>query len=144
MHTDEQLPTEESKEKGYEVSDVNPSFMGAGIVVLISLMLLGFAGGAVFYGIFEATEVKSRPEASPLVQRETVEGPLVQAHPEADLKAYLGEQMAKLHEPAWVDRDLKKVRLPIEEAMKAVVTKGFPNWQPQNAKVEEAPAAATE
>lgn len=139
MPTEQELQ-EQSKKKGYDVRDVPASPVVMSIAALVALMFAGFVGGKVFHYVFEATEVKSRPEVSSLARREAVEGPLLQAHPEVELKAYLDEQKHILASYAWVDREHGVVRIPIEEAMKLVARDGFPKWKAETAKVaEEAP-----
>lgn len=128
----------EPRPKGYEESDVPPSPVVVAIASLVALMLAGFFGGWLFQAVFEATEVKTRPEPNPLSQREPVQGPLLQAHPEVELEAYLEEQRTILSSYAWVDRAQGVVRIPVERAMEIIARDGFPKWAPVTAKLPEA------
>lgn len=138
MRIDERTPvSEDSKQAGYEVTDAQPSPVVVALVVLVGLMFAGFVGGKVFEDIFEATEVKSRPAMGPMEIREEVRGPLLQPHPEVELADYRAAQKQKLSAYAWIDRDQKKVQLPIERAMELVAKNGIPSWKPVEAKLPE-------
>lgn len=142
MHTDPEHDA--SRKAGYELSDVASSPVAIAIAALVGLMVAGFIGGYAFKKVFEATEVYSRPEASPLVRREAVRGPLLQPHPEVELEDYRASQRARLETAAWVDREQGRVRIPIEEAMKIIARDGFPKWEAETAKLPEAePEGAT-
>ncbi|MBX2813493.1 MAG: hypothetical protein KTR25_16875 [Myxococcales bacterium] len=132
------MSTEESQKKGYEVTDAKTSPVVVSLVVLVLLMVAGFIGGAVFQSVFVATELRSRPEPNPLVQREEVDGPLLQAHPEVELEAYLTEQRHLQTSYGWVDKALQRVRIPIDEAIAIVARDGLPQWKVTSAKLPEA------
>lgn len=134
--------TDESKRKGYEVSDAPASPAAIGMFILVGLMFAGFVGGKIFQIIFEATEVKSRPAAGPLVVREEVDGPLVQAYPAAELRAYKAEQARKLRTYGWVDRSTGVVRIPVDRAMELIARDGLPTWEPIVAKLPDVKARA--
>lgn len=135
--TEPHTPVDEaSKKAGYELSDAPASPVAVAIAALIVLMVMGFIGGELFRYVFEATEVKSRPQPNlELVQREQVEGPLLQAHPEVELEGYLARQQRKLQSYAWVDEANDRVRIPIERAIQLVARDGFPTWEVVNAKL---------
>ena len=131
------MSTDESKRKGYEIADAPALPVAVGIGVLIALMFAGFVGGKIFEAIFEATEVRSRPAPEPMMVKEEVKGPLLQAHPEVELADYRREQHKILYSSdyEWVDKENKKVRIPIEDAIVLVAQKGLPVWEPVVAKI---------
>lgn len=144
MHTDDDdhfgprdKPSQAAIDAGYETTDAPTPPAVIGMVVLVALMVIGFVGGKVFEEIFTATEVKSRPEPSPLAVREEVSGPKLQAHPEVQLEAYLESERQKLASYGWVDRSRGIVRIPIEVAMDIVARDGLPKWEPVDAKLPE-------
>ena len=138
------MSIEHKDEPGYETRDAPVSPAAVGLVVLVVLMVVGFVGGKVFEDIFRATEVRSRPETEPMVKRETVEGPLLQAYPPVELGAYLADERSRLSSYAWIDREAGVVRIPIERAMALVASEGFPRWEAINALSEQTEEASPE
>ncbi|MBD8906778.1 hypothetical protein [Methylorubrum zatmanii] len=90
-------------------------------VLLTGLFIVVFTaatlGGIRFY--------YHRQGLGPLVQEaRTFPAPRLQQNPEADLKAMLKEQRARLAGYAWIDREKGIARMPIEEAMRRLSQRG--------------------
>lgn len=133
------MRTDNSEHKGYETTDAQLAPIVISLVVLVLLMVAGFIFGGLFQEIFVATEIRSRPEANSLAVREKVEGPLLQAHPEVELEAYLKKQRDIQTNYAWVDKERGKVRIPIQEAIAIIAAKGkLPEWTAVESKTGEA------
>ncbi|MBZ9797277.1 hypothetical protein [Mesorhizobium sp. ES1-4] len=54
--------------------------------------------------------------------------PVLQRSPGADLATFRKQEDEELGKLAWVDRGAGMARIPIEDAMKLVATRGLPDW----------------
>ncbi len=129
------MDIESSKKKGYEIQDAATSPAVVGLVVLVMLMVGGFIGGQIFSEIFEATEVRSRPAAAPLSEREEVDGYRLQSYPALELKVYRQAEQRVLETYEWVDRSSGVIRVPVARAMELVLRDGLPKWEPVDARL---------
>ncbi|MBB2961087.1 hypothetical protein [Methylobacterium sp. R2-1] len=90
-------------------------------LLLTGLFIVVFAavtiGGLRYY--------YNRQGLGPLVQEARVfPPPRLQQSPEVDLAAMLKDQRAKLDNYAWIDREKRIARMPIEEAMRHLAERG--------------------
>lgn len=114
-----------ARESGYEPSDAP---WGRIWLVLASFFLVTVVGGALLalmIGVFEA--VRTTPLPAPT---ETIgivpPPPHLQRAPTQDLARFRAEKEAALTSGGWVDREAGIARLPIEDAMRLLVDKGWP------------------
>lgn len=63
--------------------------------------------------------------------------PTLQSSPRADMAEFLRAELERLNSFGWVDREKGIVHIPIDQAMRKVVTQGIPGW-PAPAAPEEA------
>jgi hypothetical protein len=55
-------------------------------------------------------------------------GPRLQTDPDADLQHFRAEQEKRLNSYYWIDKQKGTVHIPIENAMKKLVTNGIPDF----------------
>jgi hypothetical protein len=104
----------------YERSDWNlgpVAMVYAGILVLIVICVF----------VLIAAYPTSLPDVA-RSKRIDPPGPQLQTNPQADLQRFRAEEDQILHGYHWVDREKGLVRIPIEQAMKAIVASGIPGF----------------
>jgi len=98
-------------------------------LTVITLLLMG-----LFWGVsgFLRDDLASRdPAPSPLPEANVVitpPDPQLQDDPELDMVVMQEEQDLLLNSYDWVDRDARRIRVPIAEAMRHVAAEGIPAW----------------
>lgn len=106
-----------------ETRDVNPR------------ALLAFGGGLLLFIALAATSVKLAFNTTPTwlpVQTSTSPGsPRLQTAPGQDLASLHTEEDRQLKMLGWVDRNAGIARIPIDDAMRAIVSNGLPDWSQQ-------------
>jgi hypothetical protein len=115
---------------GYDPSEVNSPGVAVFTLVLIGLILAVFFGVTLYYEKFSTEMVHDRVDASPA----------------ADLAAIRAREATDLTSYQMLDKSKGVVRIPIEQAMKALLTevpagKAY-STKDQIIKVEPAPGAA--
>ncbi|MBZ9880754.1 hypothetical protein LB535_00175 [Mesorhizobium sp. CA10] len=95
-------------------------------------VLLAFGGGLLLFIALAAIGVKlvfnTAPTWLPLPTDTGPEGPGLQIAPWQDLAACRAEEDRQLKTLGWVDRKAGIARIPIDDAMWAVVSHGLPDW----------------
>jgi hypothetical protein len=113
----------------HEDTDVNVRALNTFMVVLVvSLLVTGFL---VYwqYRWFESKALANDPPPSPRAEERVVPpGPGLQISELTDGEEYRKRQAAEQEETAWVSKDEKLVRIPIERAIDQVVKNGLPKW----------------
>ncbi|CDX56384.1 conserved exported hypothetical protein [Mesorhizobium plurifarium] len=98
-------------------------------------VLLAFGGGLLLFIALAAIGVKlfnTTPTWLPLPANTNPDNPDLQTAPQQDLAAFRAEEDRQLKTLGWVDRNAGIVRIPIDDAMWAVVSNGLPDWsQPE-------------
>ncbi|PBB18048.1 hypothetical protein [Mesorhizobium sp. WSM4313] len=104
-------------------------------------VLLAFGGGLLLFIALAAIGVKlifnTAPTWLPLPTDTILEGPGLQAAPRQDLTAFRAEEDRQLKTLGWVDRNAGIARIPIDDAMWAVVSHGLPDWSRPTAAATE-------
>ncbi|CDX22504.1 conserved hypothetical protein [Mesorhizobium sp. ORS 3324] len=94
--------------------------------------LLAFAAGLLLFIVLGAIAIKlafdTKPAWLPFSANTHPEGPQLQRAPRQDLVAFRAEEDRQLKMLGWVDRNSGIARIPIEDAMRAVVSNGLPDW----------------
>jgi hypothetical protein len=54
--------------------------------------------------------------------------PRLQADPAADMRKFLGEELARLNSSGWDDQASERGHISIGEAMRRIATSGIPDW----------------
>lgn len=101
-------------------------------------MLVAFGGGLLLFVAMAAIFVKlafnTTPTWLPLSSNTNPGSPQLQTSPEQDLAALRAQENRQLRMLGWVDRNAGIARIPIDNAMWAMVSKGLPDWSgPANA-----------
>ncbi|MCC6456967.1 MAG: hypothetical protein IT328_18570 [Caldilineaceae bacterium] len=125
----------------YERDDVNVRailwFAGGLLVVLIIVQVLLFWMVRSWSGRPLSIEPQLAPSnATPV----PVQGPGLDANPEAELDTLLGGEAERLNGYGWIDREGGVVRIPIERAMSLLVEQGLPASEGEPPNFELAPA----
>jgi hypothetical protein len=116
-----------SHPSNYERSDADPRLIGAlALGVAAFLAITPFLLLAIYPRAERAGVVSAAPPLPPT--------PRLQVNPKADLDHLRAAERQQLQTYGWIDRDHQVVRIPIEQAMQLLVSRGLPDWP--------APAAA--
>jgi hypothetical protein len=95
-------------------------------------VLLAFGGGLLVFLALAAIGVKlifnTVPGWLPPSANVSPENPDLQTTPKQDLAAFRAEEDRQLNMLGWVDRNAGIARIPIDDAMWAVVSSGLPDW----------------
>ena len=67
--------------------------------------------------------------------------PMLQVSPPLDLQAFRTREGAKLHNYGWINRTSGIVRIPIEEAIEAVLREGLPTRNNTNENSHAGPSS---
>ena len=113
----------------HEETDVNVRALNTFMICLVVSLLV--TGLLVYwqYRMFENKALANDPPPSPRAEeRVATPGPGLQISELTDGENYLRQQLAEQEQTAWVSRDEKLVRIPIEKAMHQVVKNGLPTW----------------
>ncbi|MBZ9657684.1 hypothetical protein LB523_01405 [Mesorhizobium sp. ESP-6-4] len=104
-------------------------------------VLLAFGGGLLLFIALAAIGVKlvfnTAPTWLPLPANTNPENPDLQTTPQQDLTALRAEEDRQLKTLGWVDRNAGIARIPIDDAMWAVVSHGLPDWSRPTAAATE-------
>lgn len=105
----------------HEPRDIGPRF--------VLLLLCGIGGGLLLMlGIallIYPDAIRDERFARPFPDYPS---PRLQPSPPDDMAAYRARERAWLHGFGWQDKAAGRVRMPIEQAMRAVATQGIPGW----------------
>jgi hypothetical protein len=113
---------------GHETRDVDIRFIGLfslGMVVLLagSLVLMGW-----LFGVF-AGKPLGRGRSAPIVEtRPYPPAPRLQASPTRDIQEMRRTENTKLQSYGWIDQTAGIARIPIDQAMELLATRGLPSW----------------
>lgn len=118
---------EEKKYKNYEESDVQLrgiAWSGVGLFVLMVVAFLLIIG---VFSFLESWNGKSPQPVSPLAEsQEPPAGPRLQVDPELDMAQFKVIEDSLVNSYGWVQKEAGVVRIPVKEAMKLMLEKGFP------------------
>lgn len=123
----------------HEDTDVNVRALNIFMVCLVGSLLI--TGVLVWwqYRLFEKQALANDPPPSPRAdERAPATGPGLQINELSDGVAFQAKQQAELEKTAWVSKDEKLVRIPIERAIQQVAKNGLPKWPAP--PVQQAPA----
>jgi hypothetical protein len=142
-------------EVGFEKEDVNATalikFLLWLVVATIAIVLLLWG----LYYVFVAQEAARQPPPpimKPTDAQMAPPRPLLQVQPEPpadqvtrfasqNLAAFRAEEDVLLHTYGWVDKELGRVHIPIDEAMRRVAAQGLPSFLPPTPPPPAPPAA---
>ena len=148
-------PVHTNPEVGFEKEDVNATslikFLLWMVVATVAIVFLLWR----LYFVFVAQEAARQPPPpimKPTAAQMAPPGPLLQVQPEPpadlgtrfavqNLAEFRVQEDALLHSYGWVDKELGRVHIPIDEAMRIVAAQGLPSFLPPTPP-PPAPAAA--
>jgi len=116
------------KRNGHETRDIDIRFIGLfslSMVVLLagSLALMGW-----LFGVFAGMPL-GRSRSAPIAEtRPYSSAPRLQASPTRDMQEMRRSENARLQSYGWVDRTAGVARIPIDQAMELLATRGLPAW----------------
>ncbi len=118
---------EEKKHKNYEESDAQFRgifWSGFGLFALIGFSFLLIIG---LFNFLESWHGKSSKSISPLAEsQQPPSGPRLQVDPELDMEQFKVIEDSLVNSYGWVQREAGVVRIPVDEAMKLLLQRGFP------------------
>jgi hypothetical protein len=95
-------------------------------------VLLAFGGGLLVFLALAAIGMKlafnTTPSWLPARTNTSPESPGLQTAPRRDLASFRAEEDRQLKTLGWVDRNAGIARIPINDAMWAIVSNGLPDW----------------
>ena len=98
-------------------------------------VLLTFGGGLLVFVALAAIGMKlafnTTPTWLPAATSTSTESPELQTAPRQDLASLRAEEDRQLKLLGWVDRNAGIARIPIDDAMWAIVGNGLPDWSQQ-------------
>jgi hypothetical protein len=95
------------------------------------MLLAGIAMLAALLGVAALAALlfpDSRREGLVNLPRAQFPAPQLQPNPAADMEAFRKRQLGQLNSAYWIDRDARRVHLPITQAMRDVAQRGIPDW----------------
>ncbi|TPJ70600.1 hypothetical protein [Mesorhizobium sp. B2-7-1] len=109
-------------------------------------MLLAFGGGLLVFLVLAAIGMKlafnTTPRWLPQPANVSPEAPDLQTAPRQDLVNFRAEEDRQLKILGWVDRNAGIARIPIDDAMRAIVSNGLPDWSQQRSATAGADGCA--
>jgi len=103
-----------------ETRDVQPGLLIAFGAALLAFIAVAAIGMKLAFNTTSAW--------LPLSTNLSPQAPGLQAAPKQDLVSFRAEEDRQLNMLGWVDRNAGIARIPIEDAMWAVVSNGLPDW----------------
>jgi hypothetical protein len=140
-----EMPSETAqKRNGHETRDIDIRFIGLfslSMVVLLagSLALMGW-----LFGIFAGKPV-GRGRSAPIAEtRPYPPAPRLQASPTRDMQEMRRVENAILQSYGWIDQTAGIVRIPIDQAVELLATRGLPSWNEVSGLPTEQPNSTPE
>ena len=126
-------PVDTNPEVGFEKEDVDATslikFLLWLVVATVAIVFLLWR----LYFVFVAQEAARQPPPpimKPTAAQMAPLPPLLQEYPYRDLAEFRAHEDALLQSYGWVDKDLGRVHIPIDEAMRLVAARGLPSFLP--------------
>ncbi len=113
----------------FEKSDASFTQIGVWMFVILFLVILtAFAVWGYFDYFSRVRLEEAKARRSPLLAEgqvvQQIPGPVLQLNPEAGMKVFLAQENQALTSYSWVSQEAGVVRIPIDEAIKKVLTTG--------------------
>ncbi len=118
---------EQKKQKNYEESDAQFRgifWSGIGLFAVIGFSFLIIIG---LFNFLENWQGKSSKPVSPLAEsQQPPAGPRLQVDPESELIQFKVIEDSLINTYGWIQKEAGVVRIPVDEAMKLMLQRGFP------------------
>ena len=113
---------------GHETRDVDFRFIGLFSLSMVVLLVGSLALMGWLFGVF-AGKPLGRGRAAPIAEtRPYPPAPRLQASPTRDLQEMRRRENAILQNYGWIDQTAGIARIPIDQAMELLATRGLPSW----------------
>jgi hypothetical protein len=116
-----------SEEAGYELSDLNPGYVGLFGIGLAVVLVIAVVVSSL---LIHYKTVQHARQETPIPQlareREAMPGMRLQVDPQDELRQMRAAEDATLNSSGWVDKDAGIVRIPVDRAMEILAKKGLP------------------
>jgi hypothetical protein len=115
------------EEAGYELSDLNPGYVGLfGIGLAVVLVIAVVVTSLLIH--YKTVQHARRDTPIPQLarEREATPGTRLQVDPQDELRQMRAAEDAALNSYGWVDKDAGIVRIPVDRAMEILAKKGLP------------------
>jgi hypothetical protein len=112
----------------HEPSDIDfRAVVGFALGLLVAGVIIHLLTWLLFLYFSSRSATVRAPAASPGVQENRLPPePRLQTNPRQDLRDFVAAEERILNSYGWVDRNSGTVRIPIAEAMKIAIARGFP------------------
>jgi hypothetical protein len=115
------------EEAGYELSDLNPGYVGLFGIGLSVVLVIAVVVASL---LIQYKTVQHARQDTPIPQlareREATLGTRLQVDPKNELRQMRAAEDAMLNSYGWVDKDAGIVRIPVDRAMEILAKKGLP------------------
>jgi hypothetical protein len=115
------------EQAGYELSDLNPGYIGLFGIGLSVVLVIAVVVASLF---IQYKTVQHARQDTPIPQlareREATPGTRLQVDAQNELRQMRAAEDAMLNSYGWVDKDAGIVRIPVDRAMEILAKKGLP------------------
>ena len=133
-----------SRYPGHETRDINIRVvalfaLSMAVVLAGSLVLMGW-----LFGVF-AGKPLGRGRSAPIAEtRPYPPAPRLQASPTRDMQEMRRTENTRLQSYGWIDQTAGIARIPIDQAMELLATRGLPSWNEVSGLPTEQPSSRPE
>lgn len=110
----------------YERQDVTVR----GIAIAAAIVIVTFAAAMLLTGLVLRLGEGGQAERPLQPQAPAIPAPRLQEQPQQDLQAFKTARNVRLTSYGWVDRRAGIAHIPIDRAMRIVIDRGIPRWDP--------------
>lgn len=115
-----------SEEAGYELSDLNPGYVGLfGIGLAVVLVIAVVVSSLLIHYKTVQHARWDTPIPQLARERESMPGMRLQVDPQDELRQMRAAEDVALNSYGWVDKDAGIVRIPVDRAMEILAKKGL-------------------
>jgi hypothetical protein len=113
---------------GHETRDVDIRFIGLFSLSMVVLLVGSLALMGWLFGVF-AGKPLGRSRSAPIAEtRPYPSAPRLQASPTRDMQEMRRSENTRLQSYGWIDQAAGIARIPIDQAMELLATRGLPSW----------------
>jgi hypothetical protein len=115
------------EEAGYELSDLNPGYVGLFGIGLSVVLVVAVVVASLLIHYKTVQHVRQDTPFPRLArEREATPGTRLQIDAQSELRQMRAAEDAMLNSYGWVDKDAGIVRVPVDRAMEILAKKGLP------------------
>jgi hypothetical protein len=120
------------EEAGYELSDINSSYVGLFGIGLAVVLVISVAVASLLIHYKTVQHVRQETPIPQLArEREAILGTRLQVDAPNELREMRTAEDAMLNSYGWVDENAGIVRIPVDRAMEILAKKGLPARKPE-------------